>query len=155
MLRIGNLNVEVDDYDPQHKVLRGIYGIASEPSKDAPGRIARLFLRRVAPSLGLKPDLADLKFDPVKHSILGSHVLCQQKIWGQPATDAWVKVSIDKQGRVFHVVNTCHPPTVPAHPAKRILAGVYCETREQVCKVLISRRFAARRCITYFGVLQS
>ena len=60
----------------------------------------------------IAPDLSQLKFDKVKPSILGVHVLYQQYHAGKPISGAWIRVDIDKEGKVYNVQNDLLPEQV-------------------------------------------
>jgi len=117
MPKIRNLKAKVESH-PEYKVPRRIFDMESRPSKEKPEKIARQFLKKIASSLGVRPDLSQLKLDKVKESILGCHVLYQQYHDGKPVTGAWVKVDIDKEGRVFNVHNSLIPAPVVAKSKK-------------------------------------
>ena len=53
-----------------------------------------------------------MKFDKVKKSILGSHVLYQQQHNGKPISGAWVRIDIDKMGRVYNIHNDLVPDNI-------------------------------------------
>jgi Zn-dependent metalloprotease len=93
----------------QYKTPRRIYDIESEASGKSPRKIAEETLKRIAGDLKIRPDLSQLKFDKVKESLLGSHVLYQQYHAGQPISNAWIRVDIDKEGRVFNLQNDLVP----------------------------------------------
>lgn len=50
-----------------------------------------------------------LKFDSVKTSLLGSHVLFQQYKGSKPVSSAWIRVDIDPDGRLIGVQNDTIP----------------------------------------------
>lgn len=83
MAKIKGLKAKVEKH-PVYKVPRRIYDIESKTSKAAPAKIAETLLKKIAPALKIKPDLSQLKFDKVKESILGKHVLYQQYHDGKP-----------------------------------------------------------------------
>ena len=76
-------------------VPRRLYDLEPKPSRAAPRRIAEAFVKQVAPRLGLSPDLSQLRFDIVKKTLLGCHVLFQQRHGGKPISGAWLRVDID------------------------------------------------------------
>src|SRR5260221_12486508 len=117
MAKIKNLKAKVESH-PEYKTPRRIFDIESKPAKEKPEKIASQLLKKIAPSLGVKSDLSQLKFDKVKETILGSHVLYQQYHDGKPVTGAWVKVDIDKEGRGFNVFNNLVPDTISAQAKK-------------------------------------
>src|SRR5262249_43019705 len=121
MAKIKNLKAKVESH-PEYKTPRRIFDIESKPVKEKPEKIASQLLKKIAPSLGVKPDLSQLKLDKVKDSILGSHVLYQQYHDGKPVTGAWVKIDIDKEGRVFNVLNSLVPDTIVAKSKKAAAA---------------------------------
>jgi hypothetical protein len=72
-----------------------IYDIESKKQKTTPKSIAEKVLKKIAPELKIDADLSQLKFDEVKESILGKHVLFQQQQEGKAISGAWVRVDID------------------------------------------------------------
>lgn len=98
---------------------RRVFDLSTPPSKGPPRRIARRFLRRVAPQLGIAPDLSDLKFERVKESLLGRHALFQQYLGRTPISGAWIRVDIDKDGRVYNVQNDLVPQKALARVASQ------------------------------------
>src|ERR1044072_3885077 len=94
-------------------VPRRICDINAPASDAAPREIAEMFVERIAPSL--RVDLESLRFDRIKPSIFGSHVLYQQYRDGVPVTGAWLRIDVAKDGRVFHVLNDLVPRDVPSH----------------------------------------
>lgn len=117
MPKLKNVKAKTEIH-PEYKVPQRIYDIESKPSKEKPEKIAGRFLAKVAPSLGMNSDLSELKFDKVKRTILGSHVLYQQHYGGRPVSGAWIKVDIDKEGRVFNVLNSLVPSAMAAKSKK-------------------------------------
>jgi Zn-dependent metalloprotease len=108
MAKIKGLKAKVENH-PIYKVPRRIYDIESKASKAAPAKIAEALLKKIAPALKIKPDLSQLKFDKVKDSILGKHVLYQQYHEGKPISGAWVRVDIDDEGKVYNIQNDLVP----------------------------------------------
>ncbi len=96
------------------RTARRLFDLETPASKDAPRRIAERWLKRFAPLLGIAPDLADLKFDQVKPSVLGRHVLFQQHVGRTQISGAWVRVDLDEAGRVFNLQNDLVPLRVLA-----------------------------------------
>src|SRR6266480_3089013 len=111
MVKLKGLKAKVEKH-PQYNVPRRIYDIESKSSKEDPQRIAESMLKKVAPDLKIKPDLSQLKFDKVKKTLLGSHVLYQQQHGSKPISGAWVRVDIDKDGRVYNIQNDLVPETI-------------------------------------------
>jgi len=95
-----------------------IYNIESKPKKARPRAIAEGVLKKIAPDLKIKPDLSQLKFDQVKESMLGKHVLFQQQEEGKPISGAWVRVDIDNEGKVYNIQNDLVPHPVLEKAAK-------------------------------------
>jgi Zn-dependent metalloprotease len=108
---------------PQYKVPRRIYEIEEKTTGAEPRQIAETFLKRIASDLDIKTDLSDLKFDQVKHSILGNHALFQQYHHNKPISGAWVRVDIDKTGHVYNVHNDLVPERVLAKTETRVKAA--------------------------------
>jgi hypothetical protein len=89
-------------------VPRRLYDLETKPSRAAPRRIAESFLKQVASRLGLSPDLSQVRFDKVKKTLFGCHVLFQQRHAGKPISGAWLRIDIDPDGRVFNVAERPH-----------------------------------------------
>ena len=117
MPSIKGLKAKVE-VDSQHKVPRRIYDIESKASTAKPRATAEALLKKIAKDLKIRPDLSQLKFDQVKESILGSHVLFQQQLEGKPITGAWVRVDIDKNGKVYNIHSDLIPEPFLAKAAK-------------------------------------
>jgi Zn-dependent metalloprotease len=116
--KIGSIKAKVEKH-PDYKVPRRIYDIESaKPSKDEPSKIAESVLKKIAKDLKIKPNLSDLRFDKVKETLLGSHVLYQQYHEGKPISGAWIRVDIDKDGRVYNINNDLVPESVLAKTKK-------------------------------------
>ena len=88
---------------------RRIYKFDERISRAGPRRTAEAFLKRFAMDLGIDPSLKDLKFDKIKESILGKHVLFQQYLKRKPISSAWIRLDINKTGKVFNVQNDLVP----------------------------------------------
>jgi hypothetical protein len=101
---------------PKYKVPRRLYDINEEASTGDTRQIAEDFLKRVARDLQISPDLSGLKFDQIKESMLGKHVLFQQQHSGRPITGAWVRVDIDPSSKVFNLQSDLLPDKVLAKP---------------------------------------
>ena len=97
---------------------RRIYDFETKPSRKKPEAIAEAILRKIAADLEIEPSLFQLKFDKVKESILGSHVLYQQYHAGKPISGAWIRVDIDKDGRVYNISNDLVPEPAMAKTTK-------------------------------------
>lgn len=108
MAGIKGLNAKVETHK-KYKVPSRIYDIETQASGKSPEKIAEATLKRIARDLKIKPDLSQLKFDKVKETILGSHVLYQQYHEGKPISGAWIRVDIDKDGRVYNILNDLVP----------------------------------------------
>jgi hypothetical protein len=102
------------EFHPKYRVPRRFYDIEGKASTGSPRKIAEDFLARVAGELQINPDLSELKFDQIKESMLGKHVLFQQQHSGRPITGAWVRVDIDPNGKVFNVQSDLVPNKVLA-----------------------------------------
>jgi Zn-dependent metalloprotease len=107
MAKIAGLKAKLEKH-PDRAVPRRIYDIEMNASKAEPAEIAASLLKKIAPSLGIA-DLSQVKFDKVKDSVLGSHVLYQQYMEGKPISGAWLRVDIDHDGRVYNVLNDLLP----------------------------------------------
>jgi Zn-dependent metalloprotease len=108
MKKLTSLAAKADTH-AQYKTPRRIYDIESKASSKSARRIADETLKKIAGDLKIRPDLSQLKFDKVKESILGSHVLYQQHHAGKQISNAWIRVDVDKKGRVFNIQNDLVP----------------------------------------------
>jgi Zn-dependent metalloprotease len=117
MARMKSLRAQVEMHK-KYKTPHRIFDIESKPSKKSPEKIAEATLKKIAGDLKIKPDLSQLKFDKVKESILGRHVLYQQHYAGKPISGAWIRVDIDKDGRVFNIYSDLVPEPVMAKTRK-------------------------------------
>ena len=91
------------EYD-SNKNPKRIYEIETKESNEKPKSIADQFLSQINQELNI--DKNDMKFDKVKESILGKHVLYQQHINDKPISGAWLRIDIDKNGKVYNVDNS-------------------------------------------------
>ena len=117
MKKIKGLTAKIE-MNEQYQTPRRIYDIEAKPSKQSPQTIAETTLKKIAGDLKIKPDLSQLKFDKVRDSILGSHVLYQQYHAGKPISGAWIRVDIDSDGRVFNILNDLVPEPAMAKTIK-------------------------------------
>lgn len=119
MNKIKSIKAEIENH-PTYKVPRRIYDIRSaKPTDEEPRKIAESMLKKIAKDLKIKSNLADLKFDKVKKTILGSHVLYQQYHEDKPISGAWIRVDIDKDGRVYNINNDLVPESVLVKTKKK------------------------------------
>ena len=117
MAKIKGLKAKVEMH-PTRRVPSRIYDIESEASGKEPEKIAESMLKKIADELKINSDLSQLKFDKVKESILGNHVLFQQQYKGVPITDAWVRIDIDKNGKIYNIQNDLVPEPVLSQAEK-------------------------------------
>lgn len=112
MAKMKGLTAKVETHT-QYNTPHRIYDIESKPSDQTPQQIAEATLKKIAGDLKIRPDLSQLKFDKVKESILGSHVLYQQYHAGKEISGAWIRIDIDKDGRVYNIYSDLVPePTM-------------------------------------------
>ncbi len=130
MAKIKSLTAKAEA-DSKYKVPHRIYDIETKPSKKSPQKIAEAILKRIARDLKIRPDLSQLRFDKVKESILGTHVLYQQCHAGKPISGAWIRVDIDQEGRVYNIHNDLVPESAMAK-ARKIDAKIAEETRPKL-----------------------
>ena len=116
-----NLKAKVDRH-PSRKTPQRIYDIETRSKNEKPEKVAKALLKKIAPELKIKTDLSQLKFDHVKDSILGKHVLFQQQHQGKPISGAWVRVDIDKKGKVYNIQNDLIPEPL-IQKAKKVDKG--------------------------------
>ncbi len=128
MARMKSLTAKVELHE-QYKTPHRIYDIETKASKKSPEKIAAAILKKIAGNLKIRPDLSQLKFDKVKDSILGSHVLYQQYHAGKPISGAWIRVDIDKDGRVYNILSDLVPE--PAMAKTRMAARRAAVTRRR------------------------
>jgi hypothetical protein len=158
MRKLKGLDAKVE-MNPVHKVPRRIYDInpAAAPGQPSPAgapavpepderharEIAQTTLERLAGDLKVKVDLSSLRFDRVKHTLLGSHVLFQQYHDGKPISDAWIRIDLDRSGRVYNIQNDLIPTTVLAKAATKARAAA---AKAPSPDRAIRRAFAAAGC---------
>src|SRR5262245_36303996 len=125
MAKIKGLNANVE-ISPEYGVPRRISDIkqpspkadvrgltaSSAKTEIAPRQIAESFLQSIADDLGISVDPSHLRFDKVNRTILGRHVLFQQFFDGKPVSDAWIRVDLDKNDKVYNVQNDTIPMKV-------------------------------------------
>jgi Zn-dependent metalloprotease len=129
MKKIKSLAAKVEMGGPYGSPRR-IYDFETKPSKKKPEAIAEAILRKIAADLEIEPSLFELKFDKVKQSILGSHVLYQQYHAGKPISGAWIRVDIDKDGRVYNIFNDLVPEPAMAK-TRKVDARIAASSRHQ------------------------
>ena len=106
-----NINARVDLH-PCHGTARRIYDFEELDGEETWKLAAESMLSKVACLIQVKPDLSQLKFDQVKKSLSGYHVLYQQEIFGKRVSGAWIRVDIDKEGRVYNIINELLPQSL-------------------------------------------
>ena len=106
-----NLKAKVEKH-AERNVPRRIYDIQSKASKEKAEDIAASALKKIAADLKIKDDLSQLKFEQVKESMLGKHVLYQQQFQGKPISGAWVRVDIDNEGKIYNIQNDLVPEPI-------------------------------------------
>lgn len=111
MSGLRGLKAKVQEH-PVYGTPQRIYDFQTRPSDAEPKDIAQDILKRLAADLGIKPDLSQLRFDKVNTTVLGNHVLFQQYHHDLQISGAWVKVDIDKEGRVVSLLNDLIPETM-------------------------------------------
>ena len=124
-------------------VPRRLFDLETKPSRAAPRRIAEVFVKQIAPRLGLSPDLSQVRFDRVKKTLLGSHVLFQQRHAGKPISGAWLRVDIDSAGRVFNVQNDLIPERLLQEGDRDARARVAPGTRPLTKAQALAKAFVA------------
>jgi Zn-dependent metalloprotease len=108
MSGIKALKAKVQEH-PVYGTPQRIYDIHARPSAAEPREIVEDMLKKLAKDLEIKPDLSQIRFDKVNKTVLGSHVLFQQHHRGLQISGAWVKVDIDREGRVVSILNDLVP----------------------------------------------
>ncbi len=115
---------------PIYKTPKRLYDIAVEAGAGNPRTNAETFLKKIADELKIKPDLSQLKFDQVKTSILGKHVLFQQYEGGKSISGAWIRVDINPANEIYNVQNDLVPDTVLAKSSKKAKSAAMLVTVE-------------------------
>ncbi|MEO6733971.1 MAG: M36 family metallopeptidase [Ferruginibacter sp.] len=106
----------------------------NEPCSKSCEEIATQSIKEIANELQIPSDLSQLKFDTVKESIIGYHALYQQQLYNKPVSGSWIRVDIDRQGRIFNITNDLVPewmhkymdtgvPSITIEQAKSIALG--------------------------------
>lgn len=108
MKKLKSLKAKAETHG-RFKTPRRIFDVEAKASKKKPRQIAEATLKKIAGDLKIRPDLSQLKFDKVRESILGHHVLYQQYHAGKQISNAWIRVDVDKDGRVFNIQNDLLP----------------------------------------------
>ncbi len=108
MVKFKNIKAKSERH-PTYNVPKKIYDIDIKPSNNDPKTIADSFLKKISSELKIPQDLSNIKFEKVKESMLGNHVLYQQYYNNQPISGAWVRIDIDKNGKVYNVNNDLVP----------------------------------------------
>jgi len=75
------------------------------------------FLGENAATYGLTPDLSNLALESEQETLLGRHFRFRQLLGGRKVAGGEITVYLDKQGRIYQVVNDIYP--VPAGKASR------------------------------------
>lgn len=103
-----NLKAKTEKH-PERKVPQRIFDIKTKIKGTDPLKIARAVLKSIASDIKIKADLSQLRFEEIRRSILGTHVLFQQQINGKPISGAWIRVDIDKNNHVYNIQNDLIP----------------------------------------------
>src|SRR5262245_21516915 len=108
---IGNFRAKVETRNehgtPQR--MSNVEGV--EVSRD-PVKTAKRAVAALASKIHIAADLSDLKLEGTRESILGTHVTFQQFHDGLPVTGGWIRVDMDKAGKVFGILNDLIPVPV-------------------------------------------
>ena len=97
------------EYSAARAVPRRFFELETKASRAAPRAIAQALVRKLAPRLGIAPDLSQLRYDRAKRTLLGHHVLFQQQHAGKPVSGAWLRVDIAPDGRVYNIQSDLIP----------------------------------------------
>jgi Fungalysin metallopeptidase (M36)/Fungalysin/Thermolysin Propeptide Motif len=110
MASINGLKCDIEMHS-EGDVPKRLYNIDDISDGVTPEEKALSLLNRIASRIKIHPDLSGLKFDKVeiRDSVLGRHVLYQQFHNDIPISDAWVRVDLDKNGRVYNIRNDLVP----------------------------------------------
>ena len=91
--------------DPVRKVPKRLTAPTLASGQGTARQIADSALKRLASKLKIDPQLADLRYEKVRETVLGRHVTYQQYHAGKPVSGAWIRVDIDKNGHVYNITN--------------------------------------------------
>lgn len=109
--------------DPVRKVAKRLTAPKLAAGQGTARQIADSALKRLASKLKIDPQLADLRYEKVRETVLGRHVTYQQYHAGKPVSGAWIRVDIDKNGRVYNITNDVIPQPVMNAARKRAAAA--------------------------------
>lgn len=98
-------------WDRDNYVPKKVYDFETEPMAGEPRDTAEAFLKENLGVLKISASMEDLRFEQVTESLGGKAVLFQQHFDGTPIHGAWVAVHINKEHRIFLVVNDTVPAT--------------------------------------------
>ncbi len=115
MIDLKNCKVR---WDRDNYVPRKVYDFETEPLTGEPRDIAERFLKENREILKISAALEDLRFEQVVESLGGKTVLFQQYYASIPIHGAWVAIHINKENRIFLVMND----TVPAQTIEKKMA---------------------------------
>ena len=128
--------------------------LGGEPAHSAPPEpvtAARAFLRERAASLGLRPDLTDLRTVAQRPSLGADHVRFQQTHAGVAVFGATVTVNISKaNGRVSSILNRYVRDLKPAHTSLTLDRDGAVQAARRSIGVLGAARAAPRATLVYF-----
>lgn len=106
--KLKSLNAKADLHQIYKTPCR-IFDIECPASKKSPRKIAESILRKVAKDMDIAANLSQLRFEKAKETILGTQVLFQQYHDGKAISGAWVRVDIDKKGKVYNIQSDIVP----------------------------------------------
>ncbi len=143
MAKIGKLRAQVERHEI-YGTPRKIYDIRGRrpAARGRPRDVARRFVRDIAAHLKIGVAPRDLRLDKVVESPLGTHVYFQQQHHGRPVSGAWLKVDLDHDKHVYHVVNSCVP------------AELLAASERSPRKTPITKRVAVEKALAALGVSQ-
>ncbi len=111
MSELKSLKAKSEDH-PQFKTPRLLYDIKEETDKNDPRDIAEALLKKITADIDVDPDPSRLKFDCIRESILGYHVLFQQYYNGIPISDAWIRIFLNKDKKISQILNDLIPERI-------------------------------------------
>jgi Zn-dependent metalloprotease len=109
--------------DPVRRVAKRLTAPKLASGQGTARQIADAALKRLASKLKIDPQLADLRYEKVRETVLGKHVTYQQYNAGKPVSGAWIRVDIDKNGHVYNITNDVIPRPVMNAARKRAAAA--------------------------------
>ncbi|MBK8497908.1 MAG: M36 family metallopeptidase [Flavobacteriales bacterium] len=115
----------------QYGTAKRIYSIEEKVSGKDRLAVAKAFLKKYASDLGLEHALKGLRYEKERKSLMGYHLMFQQYVNGNPVSGAWMRVDMDKKGRVLGVQNGTIPQDRVRKTVRKAKAGDISRTKAE------------------------